>query len=70
LLLDAAVRMIKKMQKRPMSLAIMIGAFVAMLVIDIFALQVSSIILMLIAACISLAIFLITRNSGKEGAGK
>jgi len=41
-----------------------------MLVIDIFALQVSSIILMLIAACISLAIFLITRNSGKEGAGK
>ena len=70
LILDAAIKMIKKMQKRPMPLTIMICACVAMLVIDIFALRVSSITLMLIAAVISLAIFLIRRNTGKAGAAK
>ena len=67
LILDAAIRMIKKMQKKPIPLTIMICAFVSMLVIDIFALRVSSITLMLIAAVISLAIFLIRRNTGKAG---
>jgi chromate transporter len=59
--------MFKKMQKKPIPLTIMICAFVSMLVIDIFALRVSSITLMLIAAVISLAIFLIRRNTGKAG---
>ena len=70
LILDAALKMIKKMQKKPLSLTIMIFAFVAMLVIDIFALRVSSITLMLIAAVISLAVFLIKRNAGKAGVAK
>ena len=48
----------------------MICAFCAMLVIDIFALRVSSITLMLIAAVISVAIFLIKENTGKVGAAK
>jgi chromate transporter len=68
LILDAAIRMIKKMQKKPIPLAIMGCAFLAMLMIDIFALRISSITLMLIAAVISLAIFLIKRNDGKAGA--
>ena len=68
LILDAAIRMIKKMQKKPIPLAIMVCAFLAMLMIDIFALRISSITLMLIAAVISLAIFLIKRNDGKAGA--
>jgi chromate transporter len=67
LILDAAIKMFKKMQKKPIPLTIMICAFVSMLVIDIFALRVSSITLMLIAAVISLAIFLIRRNTGKAG---
>ena len=70
LILDAAIKMIKKMQKRPMPLTIMICACVAMLVIDIFALRVSSITLMLIAAFISLAVFLIKWYSGSAGAAK
>ena len=70
LILDAAIRMIKKMQKKPMPLAIVGSAFCAMLLIDIFALHVSSITLMLIAAVISLAIFLTRRNTGKAGAAK
>ena len=67
LILDAAIKMFKKMQKKPIPLTIMICAFVSMLVINIFALRVSSITLMLIAAVISLAIFLIRRNTGKAG---
>ena len=70
LILDAAIKMIKKMQKKPIPITIMICAFVSMLVIDIFALRVSSITLMLIAAVISLAIFLTRRNTGKAGAVK
>jgi len=70
LIVDAAIKMIKKMQKKPIPLTIMICAFAAMLVIDIFALRVSSITLMLIAAVISLAIFLIKGNTGKAGAAK
>ena len=70
LILDAAIKMIRKMQKKPIPLTIMACAFLAMLLIDIFALHVSSITLMLIAAVISLAIFLTTRNTGKAGAAK
>jgi chromate transporter len=70
LILDAAIKMFKKMQKKPIPLTIMICAFVSMLVINIFALRVSSITLMLIAAVISLAIFLIRQHTGKAGAVK
>ena len=70
LILDAAIRMIRKMQKKPIPLAIMGCAFTAMLMIDIFALRVSSITLMLIAAFVSLALFLIKRDAGKAGAVK
>ena len=64
LILDAALKMIKKMQKKPIPLTIMTCAFLAMLVIDIFALHVSSITLMLIAAVISLTLFLIAPIPG------
>jgi chromate transporter len=70
LILDAAIKMIKKMQKKPVPLTIMICAFCAMLLIDIFALRISSITLMLIAALISVAILLIKENTGKAGAAK
>ena len=70
LILDAAIKMIRKMQKKPIPLTIMACAFLAMLLIDIFALHVSSITLMLIAAVISLAIFLTRRNTGKAGVAK
>ena len=70
LILDAAIKMIRKLQKKPIPLTIMACAFLAMLLIDIFALHVSAITLMLIAAVISLAIFLTRRNTGKAGAAK
>ena len=70
LILDAAIKMIRKMQKKPIPVAIMCCAFIAMLLIDLFAWRVSSITLMLIAAMISLFLFLIKRNTGKAGAAK
>ncbi len=69
LVLDAAVKMIRKMQKKPFPLAVMITSFAAMMAIDIFALHISSITLMLAAAAFSLALFS-AKHSGKEAAGK
>ena len=70
LILDAAIRMIGKMPKKPVPLAIMGCACIAMLLIDLFALKVSSMALMLAAAVISAAILLVQRNNGKEGEAK
>ena len=62
LILDAAIKMIGKMPKKPIPIAIMGGAFCATMLISIFAVRVSSITLMLVAAIISLSIFLMKRN--------
>ena len=70
LILDAGIKMLKKMKKKPMPLAFMCSAFVALLLIDIFALKISSIVLMLTAAVVSLVIFLLHRNGATEGLGK
>ena len=66
LILDAAVRMLRKMQKKALPLTIMGCAFLAMLLIDVFALRISSITLMLTAAAVSLVLFMVKQNGGKE----
>ena len=70
LILDAAIKMIVRMPKKPIPVAIMGGAFCAMMLINIFAVRVSSITLMLVAAIISLSIFLARRNAEMEGKAK
>ena len=67
LILDAAIRMIRKMQTGLLPNAILCSAFLAMLIIDVFALRVSTITLMLIAAAVSLAIYFAKQNAGKAG---
>ena len=57
LILDAAVGMIKKMPKKPLMRGIMVCAFAAMMISNIFALNVSSITLLLTAAVVSLSVF-------------
>ena len=64
LILDAAVRMIRKMPKKPFTVAVMICAFIAMLLINIFAVRLTSIALMLIAAFAGLAVFLVGKKKG------
>ena len=66
LIFDAAVKMIGKMPKKPIPVAIMGGAFCTMMLINIFALRVSSITLMLITAILSLSIFWVKRIFAEE----
>ncbi len=70
LILDAAVRMLRKMQKKPMPRTLMLCAFAAMLLINIFAVRISSIVLMLAAGLVSLILFLGRKPAGEGGAGK
>lgn len=70
LILDAAIKMIRKMQIKRFPLSIMSISFAVMLAINIFALHISSITLMLIAASVSLALYLVKQSGGKEAVGK
>ncbi len=67
LILDAAFRMMKKMQKNTQAKVILACSCIAMLLINLFSLRFSSISLMLIAGAVSLTAFLI---SGKKGGQK
>ncbi len=67
LVLDAAITMIRKMHRRVLPKVIMPCSFAAMLLINIFAWDFSSIALMLVAAAISLAIFCVKGKPGQEG---
>ena len=70
LIVDASVKMIVKMPKKPFLLAVTGGAFCAMMLINIFAVRVSSIMLMLAAGILSLSIFLTKRRRRAEGGEK
>jgi len=70
LILDAALKMLQKMQKKPMPRVFMLCAFMAMLLINIFSVRISSIVLMLAAGLISLIIFMVSKPAARGGAGK
>ena len=70
LILDAAIKMIQKMQKKWMPRVFRICAFVAMMLINVFSVRISTIVLMLAAGVISLIIFMIQKQKAKGGAGK
>ena len=67
LIVDAALRMFRKMKKKPLPVLIAAFAFLAMLAGDVFAVHISSVTLMLIAAAVSLALFPLRRRFGKAG---
>lgn len=67
LILDAAITMIKKMHKKPIPRIIMFCSFAAMLSINIFSWRFSSISLMLVAAVVSLVIFLLQEPPLQKG---
>lgn len=70
LILDAAVTMIKKMHRKKLPRAIMVCSFAAMFCINLFALNFSSISLMLLAAAVSLAIFVVNGALRQKGGAK
>lgn len=70
LILDAAITMIKKMHKKKLPGVIMICSAIVMLCINIFAWNFSSISLMLIAAVVSLTVFVLNGAPDQKGGAK
>ena len=70
LIFDAAITMIKKMHKKKLSRAIMICSAIVMLCVNTFAWNFSSISLMLIAAVVSLTIFILNGVPDQKGGAK
>ena len=69
LIIDAGFKMLKKMKKKPLSVAIAACAFIAMLLISLLSLKVSSLVLMLAAGLVSLTISMIKKSSVTGGIG-
>ena len=67
LILDAAITMLKKMPKKKLPRTIMVCACIAMTCINVFAWNFSSISLMLIAATVSLMIFIMKGAPVQKG---
>ena len=67
LILDAAVTMIQKMQKKPLPRTIMLCGCAVMLAVNALSLHLSSVVLMLLGGLVSLSIFL---AKGQKGAAK
>ena len=70
LILDAAITMIKKMHKKKLPRTIMTCSCIVMLCINIFAWNFSSISLMLVAAAVSLTIFILNGAPEQKGGAK
>lgn len=67
LILNAAIKMMKKMQKKMMPTAIMLCSLTASLCINLFALRFSTIYLILIAALFSFTIFVVGKKKRIRG---
>lgn len=59
LIVDAAVKMFKKMKHTRLSIMLIAGSFVSLMLFNIFAVKISSIVLLVVAALVSLAVFII-----------
>lgn len=70
LILDAGFTMLKKMQKKPQPRITAACGFAAMLLINFFSLRISSIVLMLVAALVSLGIFVAKGAPDMKGGGR
>lgn len=70
LIIDAAIKMIRKMKKKPFQITIMIAALISMLVINIIALHVSSLVIMLAGAAAGLIFYAVHNQKGKGQAVK
>ena len=64
LILDAAITMIRKMKKKKMQVAVMLTSFAVMLAVNIFALGISSVVLMIACGAFGLLCFFIKDKGG------
>ena len=70
LIIDAAIKMIRKMKKKPFQITMMIAALISMLVINVLALHVSSLVIMLAGAAAGMIFYAVHNQRGKEQAVK
>ena len=68
LIVDAAVKMLKKMKKKPLQIIMVSCAFIVVILINIFDLNISSVIVMLAAAFVGIIVFAVRELAGKERA--
>ena len=66
LIFDAGLRMLRRMPKKPLPIVIFSATLVLMLLVNFGALRLSSIVLMLAAAAVSLAVCAVRRKRGGE----
>ena len=67
LILDAALKMIKKMKMKPLQMGILLASFFIIMLTNVLKLHLSSIVVMLTAVLVSVAFFLVEKGHGKEG---
>ena len=65
LIVDAAVKMLIKMKKEPMPMIMVVCSAVAMILISIFSVNISSMVLMIVSAFIGIAVFIIGSHAKK-----
>lgn len=70
LIVDAALKMIRKMKKEPVSLTIMFCSCAAMLLINFFSWKFSSVALILTAGAVGLVVFLAGGAEARKGGEK
>ena len=66
LIVDAAVKMLQKMKKKPMPIIIVTCSFLAMMLIDIYSINISSMILLLVSAFIGIIVFVMKSHAKKR----
>ena len=66
LIVDAAVKMLQKMKKTPMPIIMVACSFMAMMLIDIYSINISSMILLLVSAFIGIIVFVIKSYANKR----
>ena len=67
LILDVGIQIKKKMPKEPLRIVLTVCAVLATLAISIFSLKISTIVLLLAAGLVSLAVFLIQKPREEKG---
>ena len=68
LILDVGIRMAKKMPKEPIRIILLVAALVLMVLINLLNWKISTIVLLLCAAAVSLIVFLFHERKGGEQA--
>ena len=66
LIIDASVKMLGKMKKKPMPITIVVCSAIAMIIINAFSIHISSMVLMVVAAVVGVTAFVIKERAGKE----